>query len=270
MTPFFFGPPERQLFGAYHPGEPSRAKGLAVLLCNPFGQEAIRTHRLFRVVADRLSRSGAHVLRFDYYGTGDSGGNDDAGELIGWRRDLLSAHAELMRLSGATSVVWLGARLGGTLALGASDAAGAALRRLVLWDPIVDGGAYSELLRIKHVERLEEVFLRADPSWRRRLAEDPQAFTGEASGFPVAAEFHAQLRALNLRNVTLPAGLELDVIADPADGAVQQWVSALVQGGTTVRMHPLPRALEWNEHEAAHGALVPAAALQALLATVGS
>jgi hypothetical protein len=57
------------------------APGAAVLLCNPFGQEAIRCHRAFRLLSARLASSGIPSLRFDYFGTGDSPGNDGEGDL---------------------------------------------------------------------------------------------------------------------------------------------------------------------------------------------
>ena len=99
MTPMLFGPASRQLFGLYH--APERESKLAVLICMPLGQEAVRAHRLFRVLSDRLARAGVAVLRFDYHGSGDSPGEDTDGELEGWRRDICTAHEELRRRTGA-------------------------------------------------------------------------------------------------------------------------------------------------------------------------
>src|ERR1700755_3241688 len=52
---------------------PVEAGDVALLICNPFGYEALCAHRALRVLAERAALAGAHVLRFDYRGTGDSG-----------------------------------------------------------------------------------------------------------------------------------------------------------------------------------------------------
>src|SRR4051812_43750768 len=65
MTPFYFGAPERRLLGLFHPSATAVRGARAVLLCNPFGQEAVRSHRVYRVLAERLARGGIAVLRFD-------------------------------------------------------------------------------------------------------------------------------------------------------------------------------------------------------------
>ena len=68
MSAFYFGPPERRLFGLF---EAAQARsGTAALLCYPYGAEAIRTHRVYRVLSERLTRAvlaaTGHVLRDAY------------------------------------------------------------------------------------------------------------------------------------------------------------------------------------------------------------
>ena len=74
MTPIQFGPADRRLFGLLQPAQ-GNATRTGVVLCNPMGQEAVRVHRMYRVLADRLNRAGLHVLRFDWFGSGDSAGD---------------------------------------------------------------------------------------------------------------------------------------------------------------------------------------------------
>ena len=51
----------RQLAALYHPPT-SADRGRAVLILNPLGQEAVRAHRLLRVLADRWAGRLRHVL----------------------------------------------------------------------------------------------------------------------------------------------------------------------------------------------------------------
>ena len=154
MIPFHFGPPERRVLGLFHPAEGDSPDDRAVLLCNPFGQEAVRSHRLYRVLAERLARQGIAVLRFDYHATGDSPGDDSAGDLVGWVADTRAALRELAQRSGARRVTCVSGRLGAVIAARAATGL-AELQRLVFWDPIVNGADYLALLRVKHVDALE-------------------------------------------------------------------------------------------------------------------
>ena len=170
MNPFFFGPPDRRLFGLFQAAQGTAPAMTAVLLCNPFGQEAVRSHRMYRVLADRLIRSGVDVLRFDYFGTGDSAGDDTEGEISGWTRDVIAAHVELTHRSRASRLAWIGARLGATLAVRASVLTSRTPEKLILWEPIIDGAAYLRQLYERHVRRLEANFDEWQVPWREMVA----------------------------------------------------------------------------------------------------
>jgi alpha/beta superfamily hydrolase len=269
MSPLYFGSPDRRLFGAFHEGSPGRAQSLGVLLCNPFGQEAIRTHRLFRVLAERLAQAGIHVLRFDFFGSGDSAGEDEQGELDGWRDDVLAAHAELQRRSGARASTWMGARLGATSAIRAAQFAPATPQHLVVWDPVLDGEAYRQWLRVKHVETIELAYGDPDPDWRRRLATDPGAFAGEAIGAAIAPLLRRQLEALRPEHLDVPAAVPVVVLADPDDHAVHAWVETQRRNGAAAESMALKRTFEWTSNDAAgYEALVPAEAVRQLVLAI--
>lgn len=268
MTPLMFGPATRRLFGLYHPAEEGRPVRGTVLICPPFGQEALRSHRFFKVLADRLARAGHSVLRFDYYGTGDSPGDDAEGDLEGWSHDVVAAHEELRRLSttpaGTPPLKWLGARLGGTLALLAARQARPALDRLVLWEPVMDGPAYARMLREWHVHSLEISYCIPEPSLRRQLANDENAFVTEASGFGVSARLRAQLLRLQPEGLHCETTGHTTAIARPGDLAVARWARSQQAARVLDFEHPL----DWNSDPGSSNALVPAEALKQLLVTM--
>jgi len=164
MTPLRFGPEGRQLFGLFRPGSqtaPARTDGQphpAVLLCAPWGQEAIRSQRLFRALADRLARLGCPVLQFDYLGTGDADGDTEQGNLANWQANVLTAHHQLMGMAGHHHTAWIGLRLGATVAALASARAKQPPELLLSWDPIADGPAYLSELEAGQAGYLQDAY----------------------------------------------------------------------------------------------------------------
>lgn len=152
LTPFYFGPSDKQLFGLYHVPQPGQERDFGVVLCNPWGQEFVRAHRAISQLALRLARQGYPVLRFDFYGTGDSSGEDTCGTLGQWQVDLRTAIQELKRRSRVERVFLAGLRLGASLAAlvasGRDDVEG-----LVLWEPAVQGPEYLQDLTTWHEEK---------------------------------------------------------------------------------------------------------------------
>lgn len=270
MTPLLFGPASRQLFGLFHPAQGGAANAPAVLICPPFGQEAIRSHRFFRVLAERLARSGTPVLRFDYFGTGDSPGDDLDGEFEGWRVDVCTAHEALRRLVSDRRIVWLGARLGATLAVLAARSGRCDPARLLLWDPILAGGAYLDLLRERHVHALELSFCIPDRAWRRQLGTNPDAFAGEAMGFAMSETLLRQLRALRPDAVQLTALHETQVLAPDSDAAVARWCGDEAARNKPVQLAAFKHALDWASELDHDRAMVPAEAIQRLTSALNS
>ena len=267
MTPLMFGPASRRLFGLYHPAGEGRPVRGAVLICPPFGQEALRSHRFFKVLADRLARAGFSVLRFDCHGTGDSPGDDEDGDLEGWRRDIGEAHRELIARSGAARVVWFGARIGATLALQAAASASPRIARLVLWEPVLEGRSYLQDLREKHVAELELSHSIPDAGWRRSLRKDPEAFSGEAFGFGISELLRRQVAALTPDSLQLGTGTELVVIAKPDDTTTRQWVTSQTQD-RSARHVLLPHTMIWTSNPHPNNEMVPAEALQRVMAEI--
>jgi amino acid adenylation domain-containing protein len=144
--PFYFGNGDNHLFGCYHKPRKNSNSRCGIVLCYPVWQEYIRSHRAFVQLAARMTHAGFHVLRFDYYGTGDSAGDCVQGSIRRWVDDISCAIDELKLRGGLEKVCLVGLRLGGTLSVMAgverNDVEG-----IVLWNPVVNGGAYIEELK---------------------------------------------------------------------------------------------------------------------------
>jgi pimeloyl-ACP methyl ester carboxylesterase len=267
--PLLFGATARRLFGLLQQAQGS-ASGLGVLLCNPFGQEAIRAHRMWRVLAERMSRAGHAVLRFDYFGTGDSMGDDADGDLEGWGDDALLAHRTLLEHSGVDRVVWVGMRLGATISARAAVRPPAELRRLVLWDPVLEGAAYLSHLRRRHVASLERAFSLARSPAPSRLSLDPGTYLDEAIGFAISPQLRAQLLALTPERWQWPSlAAGVAVLIDPDDDQSEGWASMRAHLPADVSAVDLKHGTEWTAESAEKTSLVPTAALMQLIKMVG-
>lgn len=272
MQAFFFGAGPRRLYAAFHDADSAdAAPPAAVLLCGPHGQEGVRAHRLLRVLADRLARQGMPAMRFDPVGSGDAEGDDQDLSWDGWRSDTLAASAELARRCPGRVQVWVGARLGATVAVQAAQAAIATGTRpapvaLVLCEPVTEGRTYLRELAEATVVALEASFSIKDPAWRRRLADDPDGLAREGLGFALGDALVEALAALQPDQVRIPADIPTTVIRP----TVPRSALAPVPAGTRVQVEAVPYEFDWTAEEALNTAIVPHGLLQRLVDAVSS
>ncbi len=153
MIPLFFGDAEKPLFGIHHqPSATSQLQDTSIVLCNPIGFEYGRTHSVMRVLAKKLAANGYHVLRFDYFATGDSSGQSHEVSVEQFIKDITLSCDEIKTISATRKVSVVGYRYGALLASFASESY--KFSRLVLWDPVVDGEAYLKDLQTIHNQML--------------------------------------------------------------------------------------------------------------------
>ncbi len=161
MKPLFFAADSDAIFGAYHPAVVTQsvidevASRKAVVICPPFGQESIRSHKSLLSLANRLAKNGVHVFRFAYRGTDDSAlWSDEVLSLQDWRQDIVAAKEELKRQSGCDSVMLIGLRLGANLAVDVARTS-EDVHSLLLWEPIENGRDYLGNLRSHQREMID-------------------------------------------------------------------------------------------------------------------
>lgn len=191
MTPLFFGSSKRRLFGVYSPARAIPGRNRAALLCYPWGNEYINAHRSFVRLAAMLADRGYHVLRFDYFATGDSSGETEEATLAGWREDIATAFEELRDMSGVERVSLVGLRVGATLAAEIVAEGDLETDTLVLWDPVVSGAEYVESL-FQRAARMQYL----NPPLK---ASEADARNGrEIMGFPLTDGLRQELERLDL------------------------------------------------------------------------
>ena len=137
--PICFGP-DRNLFGWLHIPNKHNDRP-AVVLCNPVGYEFIRTYRNIRHLAEHLASRGYYVLRFDYYSTGDSDGDElENNRLDGMLSSIHAAVDSVCEHASRDRVSVIGLRLGATLAARIAEQRN--FEQVVLWAPCESGALY--------------------------------------------------------------------------------------------------------------------------------
>lgn len=249
-VPVVFG----DCFGWYHPASRCRPLARGVVLCPPFGVEALWTYRNLRILAELLAEAGLPVLRFDYPGTGDSPGGETAGLLERWLAAVGAAVSFVRRYAGTEEVALCGLRLGGLLAAEALRHLPAPTCRLALLAPVVSGAFYAHELAI----------------WGRLRAQRPRHPDWvEVAGFSLHASDVRRLESLDLKAALAAAApsalLVLDVAADRLrDDA---WCARLTAAGTILSIEPWVGYADFMRE--AHLAAAPLAAFARVAAFLG-
>lgn len=206
------------------------AGGRGVVLCPPWGFEALCVHRAFRDLARDLADAGLPCLRLDLPGTGDSldpAGPSSAVET--WVEAVLAAVRLLRARTAAEEVALVGLRLGALLAAEAGARLGG-VARLALLAPPASGRACVRELR----------------AWARLAAGGPADHGSAADeGGVVAGGFRLDAAALEalaaldpLRRPDPPARRILALERPEAprlEGTWQAWRAA----GAAVEARPL-------------------------------
>ena len=259
MTPMFFGYGTRRLFGVYTPARGTGAQACAVVLCHPWGQEYLRAHRSMKQLATMLSQAGCHVLRFDYFGTGDSSGLMVDADLGGWVDDVEAAVQEIQDTSGASRVTVIGLRLGATLGAIAAARQIDGIDAVVLWDPVVSGSSYlRELLNTDSWTAAGPV----PPPPRASLPGGGH----EVLGFALTAGMERELRCLELVPLVCELPSRLLALATgplPEAGALRRALQARPGGACDIE--EIPALPAWLEDRNTGAGAMPLAAMQRIV-----
>ena len=253
MKPHFFGGDRGPLYGVYAEPRIDTPEPPAVLACYPIAGEYMRAHRAFRQLSNLLTRKGAHVMRFDYYATGDSFGGLEDMALDRWREDIATALEELQELCGISRVKLVGLRMGATLGLQAAESL-EAIDQVVLWDPIVEGSPYVDELEAQHVGD-------------KRARQENESTDGVIGvhGFPLPRALRDEIRSLDLRSWsgTRPPRVDLVVSQEgPLWSALRDHLASLPNGG----VYSMSASVgSWGDADEFGSALIPQQIIQSVV-----
>ncbi len=132
-----FLPVQPSLYMMAHRADNS--KGI-VVIAGPFAEEKKAAQRALVAASRAFAAANYDVLRFDWSGTGDSGGTFAEAGIEKWLADLRAVLDTAKQMSEAP-ITLLGLRFGAALAW--QIATEIEVENLVLWEPVVSGSSYA-------------------------------------------------------------------------------------------------------------------------------
>src|ERR1043165_8348621 len=144
------------LYCVYHPAHPvanPQRRYYPVLLLPSLFEERKSGYAALRRIAESLAAAGHAALRFDYRGSGQSGGEPAKRRWQHLAEDCAVARKTLARLAGQRDAVLLGLRMGATLALQETIRAGG--EAVIALAPVIKGAAQVRLWKMRSKIRSE-------------------------------------------------------------------------------------------------------------------
>ncbi|MES1947447.1 peptide synthetase [Salinisphaera sp. C84B14] len=238
MQPFFFGA-GGALYGAYHQ-PPAHAPGpeTALLICQGIGYEYMRAYRACWQLAETAAARNAHVLRFDYACTGESHGRQHEASWARWVANTGEAIAWLRDTTALSHVRIVGVRVGALIAAAAS-AQTRERRRLLFWDPVVDGETYLKQIAVMHESQTHNMN-RYRPSRHHHAERGGDEYLGFHWPSPVVDE----LARVQLMNYAETRTDDWDLALSPGESPQPVIDTVSARGGQIIEM---PEAMDWMD-----------------------
>lgn len=204
-TASFIKNKDYKIFSVLHKAESdkqSQNNDLGVVICHPFGEEKLNSHRILVLLARQLASQGVSCLRFDYMGHGDSEGDFEDATIQTRLSDIECAVNYFKKTTGVKRVGLLGVRLGATLA--ALFCTGSLeINPLILISPVIEGKKY-----IKHCLRsniaTQTVLFKKVIKDRKQLIEDLMSgLMVNVDGYLLTKKMYEALEEINLLGTSI-------------------------------------------------------------------
>ena len=240
MEFFYFQSKKKKLFGIYHPPV-SEIQRIGVVLCNPLGQEHIRCYYAILELANKLSKMGFHVLRFDYSGTGESEGDFKDLSINNLMCDIETAIEEIKTGTQIEKIYLVGLRLGAALAFKASLKL--PIDAIVMWSPILNGE--------KHLKELKSINSFYTQNWLNDNNEKslPTNDSFESLGFIINHPLYESLSNLNLFIDIPDKDLEILIMDSINDNNTIEFVKYLTDKSNKVSVLGVKNERFWLKNE---------------------
>lgn len=225
---FFLNRLGRRLFTVLHrPAQSTAGDGRrrAVVCCAPLFEEKLWSHRVIVNFARFLAQRGIGVVRFDYFGDGESEGLFEEASVATRMADIADAVTFCRQQLAPDEVYLHGLTYGATLAIATASEADP-VTGVVAWQPVMDGSRYiTDLLR---------AHLTAQLVTHRKVVHDRDALvaqiqTGQTvnvEGYEIGKALYDEMIALDLSRLLARSRVPTLVQqVGPAEAVERQYAS---------------------------------------------
>jgi uncharacterized protein len=246
---FFLNREGRRLFGILHKPEQATSKKVAVVFCAPLFEEKLWSHRVMVNFARFLALRGASVLRFDYYGDGESEGRFEDASVSSRVTDIHDAVGFCGLQTGAETTYVLGLCYGATMALSAASGS-TAISGAVAWAPVMDGKRY--------VDELLRGHLTAQMVLHRKVIHDREALmarieAGESvnvEGYEIRKALYTEVLGLDVLSLLRAANKRILIQQiSPSDRLDSQYAILAEPMNTFTEFHQVREIKFWTQQK---------------------
>ena len=142
--PLYINCGNNNIFAVIHtPDNIANKKG--IIFIHPYAEEKQRVDRILVNCARQLCSNGYFVMRFDFFGCGDSEGNFEELSYESQLSDLRIVTKFFVKATGVEKIFLFGVRLGSNIAIQYAGVDNN-ITNIILWSPIINGADYAETL----------------------------------------------------------------------------------------------------------------------------
>lgn len=212
-------------FGWLHPAAGRRG----VVLCNALGHEAMWLHKAMRRLAECLALRGLPVLRFDYWGTGDSTDQEDLVRPTDWPDEVVQAVAYLRSVTSVDQVSLAGFRFGATVA--AQAAQQLEIESIAMFAPVVSARSF-----IREMNILQQTWIQKTGPIAG--TDQPPSGACDILGHRFSAQALSTLDSLDLRHVQRAPATRVLMLNSGASNASVDLAAHFTSVGASVETGP--------------------------------
>ena len=165
-------------------------------MCYPFAEARLRVHRLYKSLAEYFCSSGYDVIRFDYWGQGDSDGDFVESTIKTMIEDSNCIITYFKEAFSLNKIIVFGLRLGANIAMKVSENINDL--SLILYEPIVDINSYiNQLLRLNLLTQMR-IYGKPIKISKILLEEWQSGSSLNIEGFEISTKTYEQFHLLDL------------------------------------------------------------------------